>query len=44
MAVERLFHVRDQHVFGSATDAMRPQLAVVTCRLFPVFEHMRTYI
>ena len=28
MAVERPFYVRDQHVFGSATDAMRPQLAV----------------
>ena len=32
MAVGRPFYVRDQHVFGSATDAMRPQLAVVTCR------------
>ena len=34
MAVERSFHVCDQHVFGSATDAMRPQLAVVTGRVF----------
>ena len=34
MAVERPFYVRDQHVFGSASDAMRPQLAVVTCRFF----------
>ena len=33
MAVERPFYVRDQQVF-SATDAMRPQLAVVTCRFF----------
>ena len=34
MAMERPFYVRDKHVFGSATDAMRPQLAVVTCRFF----------
>ena len=33
-AVERPFYVRDQHVFGSATDAMRPQLTVVTCRFY----------
>ena len=34
MAVERQFYVRDQLVFGSATDAMRPQFAVVTWRGF----------
>ena len=31
------------HVIGSATDAMRPRLTMLTCRIFPTFEHVRTY-
>jgi len=35
MAVDFPFFVRVQHVISSTTDAMKPRLAVVTCRFFP---------
>ena len=44
MAVERPFYVRDQHVFGSAKEAMRPQLAVETCRFPPVQTRANFYL
>ena len=44
LSVIRQCYGSDQHVFGSATDAMRPQLAVVTLRFYPALEHVRAYI